>query len=184
MRVMEHETHKIEFLRHCEFIIDNPTHRSKGSVHEFFEYDPAKAEKARVELENKKLQLIIKASQTPIEKVKEHAAYLGITFIDPEFNLKKSDDVIIMEYVKKATENPELFEKSLGSKEVEVSYKIRNAITNGKIDISRGDNRAYYAGGGLICFLPEGKTPLNVLTELALTNSDEGVKFAENLEKM
>jgi hypothetical protein len=181
MKVFEHETNKIEFLRHCEYIIDNPSRRTRGSINEFFEYDPEKAQREANERENRKLQLVIKASQTPIEQVREHAAYLGINFIDAEFGLKKSDETIIMEYAKKAQDNPDLFEKSLGSKEVSVSYKIRNAIIDGKIDVGRGDNKAYYAGGGLICFVPEGKKALDVLTELALTNTDEGQKFAQTL---
>jgi len=111
----------------------------------------------------------------------KHSAFLGISLID-ELGRKKPEDRLRMDYILAAKRDPERFQKSLDSKEVDIQFKIREAIIDGKIDISRGDGKAYYGnGGGLICNLPSNEQPLQFLTNLALTPTKEGKDFLGQL---
>jgi hypothetical protein len=71
----------------------------------------------------------------------------------------------------------------MDSKEVEVAYLIREAMVNSKIDTQRQHGKAYWANGGLICPIPNGRKPIEYLTELALMPNDEGKQFLERLQQ-
>jgi hypothetical protein len=173
----------IEFMEVCRHNIGNPN-RKTGSKFEFFRYDPNEAAKAQLEEEMLEIEMITKASQQTPEKMKKHAAFLGISFTD-EIGRPKPDDRIRTDYILAAKRSPREFKKSLDSKEVDIQYKIRAAILDGKIDIGRGDNKAYYGkGGGLICSIPKSEEPLRVLTDLALSTNSEGKEFLEQLNTM
>lgn len=173
----------IEFMTVCRHNIQNPN-RKTGSKFEFFEYDPNEAAKALFEMEMLEINMIRKASEQKFEKMKKHAVYLGISLTD-ELGRLKLEETLRFDYVLAAKRNPKIFKDSLDSKEVDVQFKIRTAILDGKIDIGRGDNKAYYAnGGGLICSYPKSEQPLHVLTNLALQQTEDGKLFKEQLDSL
>lgn len=174
---------QVEFMRHARHNIKNP-HRKTGSKLEYFEYDPNEVAKAQLAKEMLEIEMITKASQQKPEKMKMHAAYLGILFTD-EIGRPKTDERLRTDYILAAKRDPETFKKSLDSKEVDIQYKIRAAILDGKIDIGRGDGKAYYGnGGGLICSLPSSEKPLQTLTHLALAPNKDGKEFLERLNSL
>lgn len=175
------DTTMIEFMRTARHNVRNPNRKS-GSKFEYFEYDPNEVAKEQLAKEMLELDMVLKAKDQTVDKMERHASYLGIALID-EIGRKKPEDRLKTDYILYAKRNPELFKKSLDSKEVDIQFKIRAAILDGKIDISRGDGRAYFGNGGtLICALPANEQPLKVLTDLALTNTQEGKRLLEQLK--
>lgn len=171
---------QIEFMRMARHNIRNP-HRKTGSRVEYFEYDPNEVAKEQLKKEMLEIEMITKASQQKIEPMLKHAAFLGIALLD-ELGRKKPEDRLRTDYILAAKRDPKNFQKSLDSKEVDIQYKIRAAIIDGKIDISKGDGKAYYGnGGGLICAIPSNELPLQFLTNLALTPTKEGKDFLGQL---
>jgi hypothetical protein len=81
-----------------------------------------------------------------------------------------------------AKRNPAIFMASVNTEEVDLQFKIRQAIIDGKIDISKGDGYAYWSGGVRICLLPQSQKPLKTLVELAVTKNKEGRQFKEQLK--
>jgi len=183
MTVYAWEKTKLEFMRTCRHNIKSPNNTT-GSKLEFFEYDPNEAAKAKLNKRLLKIEMITKAQQQEEEKMKRHAFYLGINLID-ELGRPKPIDRLRDDYMLAAEENPEIFQKSFDSPEVDVQYMVRAAILDNKIDINRGDGRAYWSHNGeLICSLATGTTPVKLLTDLALTKNKEGKEFKEKLKNI
>jgi hypothetical protein len=85
-----------------------------------------------------------------------------------------------------AKRNPFLFRDLINnkSKEVEISYLIKKGILSAKIDVGSQPGRAFWAnGGGLIGIIPPKRQALDYLTELALTNTEEGRTFQKQLNE-
>jgi hypothetical protein len=130
------------------------------------------------------LQMVTKANAQPLEKMKKHAFYLGISLTD-ELGRVKPEDRLRMDYMLAAKRNPQTFKDSLDSKEVDVRFKIREAILDNKIDIGRGDGKVYWGkGGGLIGNVPRDTDSVRFLTDLALTPNQEGKEFLEKLNEI
>lgn len=181
LRIPVWDATALSFARTCRHNIGSPN-RKTGSRFEFFEYDPEAQQKAALEKEMLEIDMAIKASQEPEESMRKHANFLGIVSFD-EFGIPKSPDGIRREYVLAAKRNPKLFEKTLGTKDVEVSYLIKRAISDSKIDLgSQNGSISWASGGGIICKVPAGRKANEYLLELALTNSEEGKKFLHQLE--
>lgn len=173
---------QIDFMRHARHNIKNP-HRKTGTKTEYFEYDPNEQAKALLDKEMLEVEMVALASQQPIEKIRPHAFYLGIKFED-EYGIPKPENRLKAEYMLLAKRDPKRFKDTVDSEEVDIQYKIRKAIVDGKIDISKGDGYAYYAGGARICLLPKSEKPLKTLTELAVTKNKEGRQFKDQLNKI
>jgi hypothetical protein len=171
----------LEFMRHTRHNTQAPN-RTTGTKTEFFEYDPTAASKAAFEEEMLEIEMVLKAKDQPVEKMKRHAFYLGIKLNDEFTHAPKKEDALRTEYIIYAKRDPKTFRQSFDSKEVDVQFLIRNAIMEGKIDIGKGDGNAYWGkNGGAISKLPKNENPIQYLTDLALTNSDEGKMFKEGL---
>jgi hypothetical protein len=181
LRVPDHDQYALEFLKHHHGNIDNPN-RVVGANFEFEEYNPAKIQALALEREMKELDMVMEAQKQPVEKMKKHAHYLGIQAND-ELGVKKSDEGIRREYMLAAKRNPALFEKSLNSPEVEIAYLVRQAIIDSKIDVGGGigGNIIWAGNGGFITKLPIGRKAHEYLVEFAMTNSQEGKSFKEQL---
>ena len=68
---------------------------------------------------------------------------------------------------------------------VDIQYLVKQAIIEAKIDLTGQAGNALWAGGkGFICKIPVGRKPYEYLTELAMTNSDEGKSFKEQLQTL
>lgn len=171
----------LDFMEMCRHNIRNP-HRKSGSKFEFFKYDPNEVAKARYEREVLELNMITKANSQPIEKMKKHSVYLGINLID-EIGRPKPEERVRTEYMLEAKRDPERFKNSLDSKEIDIQYMIRAAILDSKIDITRGDHKAYWGqGGGLITPMSKTEQPLQFLTNFALMPTDESKDFLKQLK--
>lgn len=183
MRVPSWDTNALEFIKHSRHLIDNPSRRS-GSKHEFFEYNPAKQQEAALKKEMLELDMAMAVRDMKIEKVKKLASFFGISFVD-DLGQAKGDDGIRRELMLTAKRNPTDFEKHIDSKEVEVEYLVKKAVLDAKINLGGvGENVTWAAGGGYIAKMPGGVKAIKYLTELAMTNSNEGRQFLEQLQKL
>lgn len=172
----------IEFADACRHNIGNPN-RKTGSKLEFFEYDPQKQAKAALDKEMLELDMAILAKETDATTMMKHASFLGIQMID-ELGRPKTEDGVRREYMLAAKRNPQLFKKTVGSKEVEVHFMVKKCVLDAKIDIGRENNTAYWSNdGGVICKIPTNRKTLEYLVEFALTNSREGQEFQNNLKR-
>ncbi len=104
---------------------------------------------------------------------------------DEDLGIPKTPDAIKTELVLRADSDPVTFQKYIDSREVEVSYLVRKAIMESKIDLGGSTGNIIWAAGkGFICKLPQARKPLEYLTELAMTNNKEGNQFKEQLETL
>lgn len=181
-RVRSEDTLRLEFLRNHT---KNVGKRRSGSVPgDFYEYDPQQEQRDRHEKQMIKIEMMFTARDMPMEKARPLAAYLGVVFTD-ELGMPKSDEGIKTELVMKADNDPVTFQKYLNSREVEVSWMVRKGLVDGKIDTGDGNGTITWANGkGFIAKLPSLRKPLEYLTELALTNSEEGRGFLDKLKQI
>lgn len=183
LRIPRWDTCAIEFAEVCRHNIGNKN-RKTGSKMEFFEYDSLKQSKAALEKEFLEIDMAIKAKEQPEAAMFKHASFLGIQMVD-DLGRPKVADAVRREYMLAAKRNPKLFQDTLESKAVEVTYMVKKAILDAKIEIGANNNNAYFtAGGGQICQIPTSQNAIKYLTEFALTNSSEGKEFLENLKRL
>lgn len=182
-RVNSQDKLRLEFMRAHK---KNIGKRRSGSLPgDYYEYDPAQEQKDRHARQMIKIELMFKAKDMPIDRVKKLASYLGIPLYDSDLGVPKTDEGIRTELVMRADSDPATFQKYMDSKEVEVSWMVRKALSEGLIDTGDGKgNITWSKGRGFITRMPSSRKPLEYLTELALTNSDDGRKFKEQLEQL
>jgi hypothetical protein len=156
--------------------------RSGNGKFDYYEYDANAEQAERHKKQVLKIDMVIKAKEMPVEKMKKLASFLGISFID-ELGMPKGDEGVRTELMIKADNNPELFSKYIDSQEVDIQYMVKKAIIDAKIDLTGQSGNALWANGkGFICKIPAGRKSYEYLTELAMTNSDEGRNFKEQLQ--
>ena len=181
LRIPSYDTTALFFARNCSHNIGNPN-RKTGSRFEFYEYDPAAIEKEQLERESLAIDMAIEARQAKSEDMRKHALFLGISLTN-SVGLPKTDEGIRVEYQRYANRNPEYFKQTLGSKEVNISYLVKMAISDSKIEIGREPGKIYWAnGGGLITAIAPKEDPVKALVNLALSNTDEGKSFKDQLQ--
>lgn len=169
----------IEFARLCRHYVDNPSKRI-GSKTPFFEWNAAKQAEETLRKRNRKFEAMKKAFEADEEIMHKHALYLGVIFSD-EMGLPKGPDAIRSDYVAKAELNPDAFLDSFKSPLVDLSFLIKKAIKDAKIDLGRKPNMAHWADGGVITSIPVHRNAVDCLVELAMTNSEEGKNFKNTL---
>jgi len=172
----------IEFARLSNHFIGNPN-RIKGSKHEFFEWNPAAQEREALAKEMLEIEVMQLAMAQPFDKLKKHAAFIGGISFNDELGEARTEEGIRTLYIREAKRRPEIFKKTLDSKEVEVSYLIKKAIIDSKIDLGGKSGTISWASGGFICKLPMSRVPQEYLTELAMLPNEEGKQFLEHLQK-
>ena len=156
--------------------------RNGAGKYSFYEYDAQSEQALRLEKQMHRIKMITKANEMPEDKVKKVAVFMGIPLVD-ELGYPKTPDGIRSELMIKADLQPEAFERLVDSKEVEVSWMVRKAILDAKIDLTAQQGTALWAGGkGFIGKVPSNRKAYEYLTELAMTNSDEGRQFLEQLK--
>ncbi len=180
LRVPSWDTLTLDFIKHCRHLIDNP-HRRSGSKMEFFEYNPAKQQEEALAKELLEMDMAIEASKMPIAKAKKLASFFGIVFYD-ELGEPKGDDGIRRELMLFAKRDPKKFKANLDSKEVEIAFMVKRAIIDSKIDLGNGN--ISWANGGMIAKLPASRKAQEYLIDLAMTNSNEGKAFLEQLQRV
>ena len=155
--------------------------RSASGKFDFYEYNAAAEQEDRLKRQMLKIDMVIKAKEMPTEKMKKLASFLGIVFFD-DLGQPKGDDGVRSELMILADNDPINFSKYIDSQEVEIAYAVKRAILDAKIDLNGQQGNAIWAGGkGFIAKIPSARKPYEYLTELAMTNSDEGRAFKEQL---
>lgn len=182
LRVGSSDKLMIEFMRAN---IHNVGKRRTGSgKYDYYEYDPEQEQKDRHAKQLMKIEMVLKVKDMDDDKVKKLASFLGVSFVD-ELGMPKSPSGIRTELMIKADTDPVTFQKHIDSKEVEVAYLVKRAIIDAKIDLQGGNGNAIWSGGkGFIAKIPSNRKSYEYLTELALTNSEEGRNFKQQLEQL
>lgn len=176
------DTQAVEFARICRSFIESPTFKKKGSKHAFFEWNPARQAEEAARKNKLKMEAMKMALSIDVEKMRKHALYLGVQFVD-EVGVPKNDESLRNDYFAKAEADPKKFMESLDSKVVNISFVVKKAIRDNKIDLGRSNGMAYWAqNGGFICQIPMSRTATEYLVELAMTNSVEGRQFLDQLQ--
>lgn len=156
--------------------------RSGAGKYDYYEYDAHEEQAMRLEKQMKRIKMITKANEMPEDKMKKVAVFMGVSLVD-ELGYGKTMEGIRSELMIKADTQPDVFERLVDSKEVEISWLVRRAIIEAKIDLTAQQGTALWAGGkGFIAKIPSNRKPYEYLTELAMTNSNEGRQFKEQLE--
>lgn len=173
----------LEFAQRCKHNIGNPK-RKTGSKFEFYEYNPKKQQEEALKLEMLEIEMAIKASQVESLPMRKHALFLGVIPFD-DLGIPKTDEGIRREYIIAAKRNPKKFKDTLDSKEVEIAYLIKKAITDALIDLGGHSGQVMWSAGGRITNVPQGRNTQEYLIELAMnTTSAEGRQFLEHLQKI
>lgn len=182
IQIPDHDQTALTFARLCSHNIGSKSKKT-GSPYEFYEFDAALEEKKAFEREDFELEMAILAKKADLTQMKKHAAFLGIRLAN-EYGLAKGEDGIRMEYVRYAKKNPDYFKKTINSKQVEIGWTVMKAISEGLIEINREPGKIHWAnGGGIISAIPPQIDPAKYLVDLAMTNSEDGKKFLEQLNK-
>jgi hypothetical protein len=183
LRIPEWDTTALEFARITRHNVGSSSNKT-GSHFEFYEYDPAREQEEMFKREALELEMAILAKEMPAEKMRKHAAFLGLRLID-DLGLPKTDDGLRREYMVYAKRNPEYFQKTKDSKEIDIMWMIKRGILDSKIEIGREPGKIYWSnGGGLIGVMSKQDTPEKYLLNLALTNTQEGEAFRDQLKKI
>ena len=181
-RVQVKDVNQLEFLR----VNVNNVGKNRGEAgkYGFYEYDANEEQKLRLEKQMHRIKMITKANEMPEDKMKKIAVFMGVGLAD-EMGYAKTPDGIRSELMIKADLQPDVFERLIDSKEVEVSWLVKKAILDAKIDLTAQQGTALWASGkGFIGKVPSTRKAYEYLTELAMTNSDEGRQFLEQLKTM
>lgn len=182
LRIPDYDTTALEFARITKHNIGSASNKT-GSQFEFYEYDPAREQEELFKREALELEMAILAKEMASDKMRKHAAFLGIRLID-DLGMPKTDDGLRREYMVYAKRNPDYFQKTKDSKEIDIMWLIKRAILDSKIEIGREPGKIYWSnGGGLIGVMSKQDTPEKYLLNLALTNTQEGQAFRDQLQK-
>jgi hypothetical protein len=171
----------IEFIRRSNCLESNP-HRLPGKKRSIYEWNPAEQERVAFEKEILEMEVIKLAMEQPLEKMRKHAVYLRISFND-EMGVPRSEQGIRVLYLREAKRDPANFKKTLGSKEVEISFLVKRAIIEAKIDIAGKNGSIYWPNGPLICKLPHGRQADEYLVDFAMLPTEESKEFLDRLQK-
>lgn len=183
LRISELDHTALEFARLTKHNVGSPNNKT-GSQFEFYEYNPAKEAEEMMKKDMLELEMAILAKGMPEDKMRKHAAFLGIRLID-DLGLPKVEEAIRREYMLDAKRRPENFQRTVDSREVELSWLVRRAIIDGKIEIGREAGKIYWSqGGGLIGSFSRSENPESYLLNLAISNSQEGNDFKQQLQRI
>jgi hypothetical protein len=183
LRIPDYDTAALEFLSICNANLDNPNKKGTRKI-TFFQWNPQRTAELEREKRVAKVAAIKYASLASDEEMRKHCHYLGILFTD-ELNMPKSNEALRNDYELYAEAQPNKFMQSAGSKEVEISFIIKRALIDNRIDVNSRKGSAYWANdGGFICKIPADKTPEKYLVEYAMFPQDECKVFLEQLKKL
>jgi len=183
-RVRSSDLLKLKYLRYHPKNIGDRRVGSIGS--DFYEYSPAKEQEDRLKKQMMKIQMVLKAGEMDCSENgygRKIAVFLGVKLTDEDLGILKTPDAIKTELVLKADTDPVSFQKYVDSKEVEIQWLVRKAISDARIDLGGASGSVTWSNGkGFITKIPTTRKPLECLTELALTNSEDGRRFREQLQ--
>lgn len=180
-RVPVTDKNKLEYLRNHPSNVGKV--RTGVGKFDFYEYDAAEEQRIRHEARLGRIKTIQIISEMDEQKMTKLALFLGIKPYDDEVGLPRNADGFRTELLILADTKTEIVNRYINSQEVEVAYLVRKAIMDAKIDLGGQTGNVVWAGGtGYICKIPTGRKAIEYLTELAMTNSRDGISFKEQLE--
>lgn len=183
LRVKNIDKTMIDFLRITNANVGN-VNRIAGARFEIYEYDSAMAEKEAFEKEDFEIEMILLAKNADAKEMRKHAAFLGIR-MTTDLGDPKTDDGVRREYVIAAKRNPAYFKQTINTPQIEIAWLVKKAIGESLIEIGREPGKIFWAnGGGMIAVYPQTENPQDYLTNLAMTNNEEGKRFKEQLQKV
>ena len=149
----------------------------------FYEWNPEEMSRKSMDEENDVIKAMQLAMTIPIEELIPHAAYLNIPFMD-EQGVQLGNNALRTAYIRKAKNDAKRFLDSIHSPTVKIAHMVRNAVNSSKIDLGKQRGAAYWADGGFICTLPEGKDEVDYLIEFAMVHGDANTAFANQLREL
>jgi hypothetical protein len=177
--VPREEPHVIEFLRNHKQNI-NSVNFNAHSFH-FYEYDTevlAKEEEQKMQDQMKAGEL---AFSTKSEEIVKHLGYLGGNLIDEKTGFQKSPQSLKADYFQFSQKHPKKFLETYNSPFVNLTYVVKKAITDSKIDLHKVPGTAHWADGGFICTLTPKKNAATCIVEFAMSISNESKDFMNRL---
>ena len=177
------DTQALEFVSLCRSNIKSPN-KTKAAKHQFFEWNPAEQQAELLKKRKYKLDAIkIALAETDISKVRKHMSFLNIPMMDM-LGFPLTDEGLLDAYALYAEQQPEQFMNTREDPRVNVSWLVKRAIVDAKIDLGRQPNTACWAsGGGFICKIPDPNKATDYLIELAMLHTDEGKQFLMQLQE-
>ncbi len=141
------------------------------------------AEEKKLEEEDAATELAKTASA---KKMRIHAKYLGIPFLDGVTMQPLSDKSIRIEYRKMAKGNPKHFVKSYNDKTIEINTWVTDAIASGQISTNIIPNQAVWTkGSSVICDLSGLKRADLIIEKLVeFTQMEIGADFLAQLKAL
>lgn len=183
-RIPDWDTTALEFAKTCRSFVESLGYKKRGSKHAFFEWNPARMAEERAKKQGRKMEAMKYALAAEVEQMRKHAFYLGVQPVD-EIGLVKNDEAIRNDYFAKAEQDPERFLASYEDPIVNISYLVKKAITEGKIDLGRNNGSVYWAAnGGHIGQHPANQNAADYLIALAMGHTKEGKLFLETLQSI
>lgn len=180
-RVRSEDVMMLEFMRASRHNVGK--NKRMGGKYDFYEYNPAEEQKEREAKQLLKIEMVLKVRDLEEGKVKKLASFFAIPFVD-ELGVPKSPAGLRTELMLKADTDPVNFQKYMDSKEVDISYMVKRAIIDAKLDLGgESQNVTWSNSRGFVGKIPANRKPYEYLTELAMTNSEEGRQFLEQLKQ-
>lgn len=174
----------ILYMMICSWNTDSPFRtRSANSIFVNANNEKkANAELAKLDKAEEALKLAKDASE---KKMKIHAAYLGISFVDWDSDNELTTDQIRLEYRKVALVDPIKFISSYDDKTIELKYWIQEALKSGTITNKLNPNKASWATGREICDI-SGFKSLDAIADrlLEFSQLEEGQEFIVQLKAL
>lgn len=176
------DTQALEFIGLCRSNINSPN-KTKAAKHQFFEWDPKKQQEELLKKRRFKLDAIKMAlDEKDMMKVRRHCSFLGIYMMDM-LGFPLTDEGLSDAYALFAEQDPQRFMDTVDSPLIRISWMVKKAILDAKIDLGRQPGTACWAnGGGFICKVPDMSRAVEYLIELAMLHTDDGKKFLMELE--
>ena len=149
----------------------------------FYEWNPLVENAKAIKEEDMVIKAMQLAMTTPLEEMIPHAAYLNIQFVD-EQGVEFDENALRAAYIRKAKNEADKFLKSVHSPVVKMTFLVKKAIANGRIDLSQQPGTAYWQDGGFISVIPEGKEADEYLVQFGMTHGDANIAFANQLREL
>lgn len=181
LRVPSNKPTLIKFLTSSN-MFDKKSNRMNNSRAIYTMLDFEAQEQKEVEKTERKMSAMKLAMDAPSEVFLPHAKFLGIKFVNG-YGVERGERAIRVDYLTYAERNPEVFIKTYNNPIVKVQYLVSKAISVGMIDTSTMKGQAVWGDTKkFIAQIPDGKEPLEFLSEFSLT--EKGKEFYAQLKTL
>jgi hypothetical protein len=183
LSVPVYDTQALEFISVCRSNIKSPN-KTRAAKHPFFEWDPEEMQKEQLKKRRFKLDAIkLALGETDMNRIRKHCSFLKIPMMDM-LGFPLTDSGLSDAYALYAEQNPDIFMTTREDPRINISWLVKRAIIDAKIDLGKQPNTACWAnGGGFICKVPDPSKATEYLIELAMLHTDEGKQFLMQLQE-